>query len=89
MLRFILGKLKEKETLISTIQEEACFKLINKVCPEMHREDGLIGYIDDLDFIEILMEVEVTFGCVIEEDKVVDDFNTVGDLSKWLAEKTK
>lgn len=41
--------------------------------------------LDDLDFIEIIMEAENEFDVTIrEEDKRIDDFEKVKDLIDWL-----
>lgn len=43
-------------------------------------------YFDNLDYIEVIMEFEMQFDCVVNENEneSIQDFNTFTDLLDWL-----
>lgn len=68
--------------------KQLCFKAIKAIVPDTEYNESTKGWIDDLDFIEIIMEVELEFDCKISEGETTSsDFNNVSDLIDWLAKK--
>ncbi len=59
---------------------------IIKIVGDIEEADNVMDeYLDDLDFVEIIMESELEFDVAIQEqDKRIDDFETVKDLIDWL-----
>lgn len=48
-------------------------------------DENVKGWLDDLDFIEIVMQAELEFDWTIKEwEKKIDDFEKVSDLVDWL-----
>lgn len=82
--------MKENKKIEMTQEEieERCFKVIKVMVPEAEYNDLIKGCIDDLDFIELLMDTEVEFDCSIDEGITsIDEFKTVKDLVEWVATK--
>lgn len=64
---------------------QRCLKVVNDVCTETDIDEQVRGWIDDLDFVEIVMSAELEFDCKIEEGETrVDDFEKVNDLINWM-----
>jgi len=71
-----------------TIQNvrQRCLSVINTIAPTTELDEQVKGWLDDLDFVEIVMETELQFDCKIEEGETrIDDFDKVSDLVEWLA----
>lgn len=69
---------------------ERCFKVINYIAPETELNEKVHGWISEIDFIEIIMELEKEFDCSIEEGEIgVENFETVNDMVKWLTLQIK
>ncbi len=67
--------------------KKRCFDVVNTAVGPIEMEDKVKDLIDDLDFVEIVMEAELEFNCSIDEGEArVDDFHTVSDLVDWLAD---
>ena len=65
---------------------QRCFNVVNIIAPSTEIDENVKGWLDDLDFVEIVMETEKEFDCIIEEgDKRICDFDTIRDLVKWLS----
>ena len=68
------------------IVRQRCLSVINTIAPTTELDEQLKGWLDDLDFVEIIMEAELQFDCKIEEgERGIDDFEKVSDLVDWLA----
>ena len=71
-----------------TIQNfrQRCLSVINIIAPTTELDEQVKGWLDDIDFVEIVMEAELEFDCIITEGKTrIDDFDKVSDLVDWLA----
>jgi acyl carrier protein len=64
---------------------QRCLNAINKIAGETDTNEKVKCYLDSLDFVEIVMETELEFNCEINEDKGLDNFETINDLIDWLA----
>lgn len=65
---------------------QRCLSVINTIAPTTELDEQVKGWLDDLDFVEIVMEVELQFDCMIEDGETrIDDFEKVSDLVDWLA----
>ena len=76
-----------KETTHLDINDirQRCFSVINNVAPGTDMDDYINGWLSELDFIEILLRIELEFNYVIREGKpTIDDFDKVSDLVEWL-----
>lgn len=102
-LNTLIEKRKELDLLIKH-QEENIKKLensddiiryrilerINHITGRRDITDNAYGWLDDLDFIVIIMEVELEFGCDIDEgDTRIRDFKKISDLIDWLVLNVK
>lgn len=70
--------------------DDRCLSSIRKILgDDITREHKLAEEsVDDLDFIDIVTDVEAEFNIEIKDDgHGVDDFKTFGDLIKWLVPK--
>lgn len=64
---------------------QRCFSVINIIAPETEMNENVKGWLDDLDFVEIVMQAELEFDCTINEGETrIDDFEKVSDLVDWL-----
>ena len=62
-----------------------CLSLIKTIAPTTKMYENVKGWLDDLDFVEIVMQAELQFDCKIEEGEIgIDDFEKVSDLVDWL-----
>lgn len=76
---------KDKVLHIADVRQR-CLNVINIIAPTTELNEQVKGWLDDLDFVEIVMEAELQFDCKIEEgETVIDDFDKVSDLVDWLA----
>ena len=67
------------------VVRQRCLSVINTIVPTTELDEQVKGWLDDLDFIEIVMEAELQFDCKIEEGETrIDDFEKVSDLVDWL-----
>jgi len=59
---------------------------IIRIVGDIEETDNVMDeYLDDLDFVEIIMESELEFDVAIQEqDKRIGDFETIKDLIDWL-----
>lgn len=65
--------------------KQRCLSVINTIAPTTELNEQIKGWLDDLDFVEIVMEAELQFDCKIEEgETTIDDFEKVSDLVDWL-----
>lgn len=82
----LLGHTKEEEALrIGGVRQRLLNAIINIVGDIDEKDNVFDERLDDLDFIEIIMEVELHFDVAITEgDKRIDDFEKVKDLIDWL-----
>ena len=68
--------------------KEKCQSVLLSFNSALDPSVNLSKHVDDLDFIEIIMDVELSTGCSIAEGETsVKDFNTVDDLVTWLAKE--
>ena len=78
----------EEETtkaLSKTNVRQRCLSVINTIKPTTELDKQVEGWLDDLDFVEIVMEAEFQFDCKIEEGETrIDDFDKVSELVDWL-----
>ena len=66
--------------------KDRCLNAVNTMRPGTEMNDSVTGWVDDLDFVGIVMETEEQLNCEIYEgDKRIYDFNRVSDLVAWLA----
>ena len=80
-----LNEAKNSALNIANVRQR-CLSIIDTIVPDTEIEEQVKGWLDDLDFVEILMEVELQFDCTIEEGETrIDDFEKVSDLVDWLA----
>jgi acyl carrier protein len=64
---------------------QRCFSVVNIIAPETEMDENVKGWLDDLDFVEIVMQAELEFDCTINEGETrIDDFEKVSDLVDWL-----
>ncbi len=64
---------------------QRCLSVINIVAPETKIDENIEGWLDDLDFVKIIVQVESEFDCTIKEgEKRIGDFEKVSDLVDWL-----
>jgi len=77
---------KEEEALrIGSVRQRLLDAVINIVGDIEEKDNVFDERLDDLDFVEIIMEVELVFDTTITEgDKRIDDFEKVKDLIDWL-----
>jgi len=77
---------KRQEQCTIQIVRQRLLNCIIKILGDIEETDNVMDeYLDDLDFIEIIMEAELEFDVAIQEqDKRIDDFETVKDLIDWL-----
>ena len=62
-----------------------CFSIINIIAPGTEMNEKIEGWLDGLDFIEIIMKVEIEFDCTIKECETnIDGFEKISDLVDWL-----
>ena len=82
----LLGHTKEEEALrIGSVRQRLLNVIINIVGDIEEKDSVLDERLDDLDFVEIIMEVESHFDVAITEgNKRIDDFEKVKDLIDWL-----
>lgn len=65
--------------------KQRCFSVINIIAPQTEMYEDVKGWLDDLDFVEILIQAELEFDCTIKEGETrIDDFEKVSDLVDWL-----
>lgn len=80
-----MNKLKTKTQSRQTDVRQRCLSLINTIAPTTEMYENVKGWLDDLDFVEIVMQAELQFDCKIEEGEIgIDDFEKVSDLVDWL-----
>jgi len=67
--------------------KEKCQSVLLSFNNALYPNVNLSKYVDDLDFIDIIMDVELSTGFIVGEvgDKSVKDFNTVDDFITWMA----
>jgi acyl carrier protein len=77
---------KEEEALRIGSVRQRLLTCVVRTVGDIEEKDSVIDErLDDLDFIEILIEVESEFDVTIrEDDKRIDDFEKVKDLIDWL-----
>ena len=76
---------KEEEALRIGSVRQRLLDVINIVAPTTEESENIQGWLDDLDFVEIIIEVEQVFDVVITEgNKRINDFEKVKDLIDWL-----
>lgn len=64
---------------------QRCLSVINTIVPTTELDEQVKGWLDNLDFVEIVMEAELQFDCTIKEGETrIDDFEKVSDLVDWL-----
>jgi acyl carrier protein len=82
----LLGHTKEEEALrIGSVRQRLLTCVVRTVGDVEEKDNIFDERLDDLDFIEIIIEVEDEFDVTIrEEDKRIDDFEKVKDLIDWL-----
>ncbi len=75
---------KDKVLHIADVRQR-CLSVINTIAPTTELDEQVKGWLDDLDFVEIVMEAEFQFDCKIEEGETrIDDFDKVSDLVDWI-----
>ena len=79
------NKNTEMPQCVQTDVMQRCIKCFENILME-YEPDGIpTEWMDDLDFIEILMEVEKEFDISIDEGlNRIYDFKTLDDMAKWL-----
>jgi len=76
---------KDKALHITDVRQR-CLSVINTIAPTTELDEKVKRWLDDLDFVEIVMEAELQFDCTIKEgETTIDDFEKVSDLVDWLA----
>ena len=76
---------EQKPQSCQTDVRQRCFSVINIIAPETEMGENVKGWLDDLDFVEIIMQAELEFDCRIKEGETrIDDFEKVSDLVDWL-----
>ena len=84
----LLGYTKDEESLRNGSVRQHLLDAINMIASATEEGENIQGYLDDLDFIEIIMEVEQSFDVNITNgNKRIYDFDKVKNLIDWL--KTK
>lgn len=79
----ILKSTKDHASIANVKQR--CLSVINTIAPTTELDEQVKGWLDDLDFAEIVMEAELQFECKIKEGETrIDDFEKVSDLVDWL-----
>ena len=77
---------KEYKALHIADVRQRFLSVINTIAPTTKLNEQVKGWLDDRDFVEILMEAELQFDCIIKEGETrIDDFDKVIDLVDWLA----
>jgi acyl carrier protein len=80
-----LNKAENSALNIADVRQR-CLSVINTIAPDTEIDEQVKGWLDDLDFVEIVMEAELQFDCTIKEGETrIDDFEKVSDLVDWLA----
>ena len=65
---------------------QRCLSVVNTIAPTTELDEQVKGWLDDLDFVEIVMEAELQFDCRITEGETrIEDFEKVSDLVDWLS----
>lgn len=76
---------EQKPQSFQTDVRQRCLSVINTIAPTTEMDENVKGWLDDLDFVEIVMQAELQFDCKIEEGETrIDDFEKVSDLVDWL-----
>ena len=66
--------------------KQRCLSVINTIAPTTEIDGEVKGWLDDLDFVDIVMKAELQFDCEITEGETsIDDFDKVSDLVDWLS----
>lgn len=80
-----MNNLEQHQQSCQTDVRQRCFSVINIIAPETEMDENVAGWLDDIDFIEIVMQAELEFYCTIKEGETrIDDFEKVSDLVDWL-----
>jgi len=76
----------EAQCAIQNVRQR-CFEILNETAPDTGMDEKVYGWLDDIDFVEILLNVEDEFDKSIDEgNKRIEDFNKVRDFVNWLAD---
>lgn len=70
---------------------ERCFEVVKRFIYDVNLNDEIHDYLlSEIDFVEIIMELEKEFDCTIEEGEIgVENFETVNDMVKWMSLQIK
>ena len=81
-----LDKQQNDNDFIADVRQRLLNTIINIVGDIEEKDSVLDEGLDDLDFLEIVIEAELQFDCTIKEGQTrIDDFEKVSDLVDWLA----
>ena len=80
------NKNTETEQCIIPSVRQRYLKSIMDIVGDIEEKDSILSEgLDDLDFIEIIMQVELDLDIkIIEEQKRITDFETIKDLIDWM-----
>jgi len=89
-LETAIGGIKPEPQTPTTAEQELRNKLlgiIQKVIPTTELHESTAGWIDDLDFLEIVINIERDLGCTINETETyIKQLESVDKLVDWLVQ---
>ena len=69
-----------------TEKEATILEIIRKSFPEIKPESAVNEWLDELDYIEIVMDVERALGSTIKDElKTIESFDSIHVFVTWLA----